>query len=105
MEPDIGKQPVGPDLCQCVRAGKIGWLGFKHLVIACLATQITLIGHPGGVLIRKWLRVLGTTERSQINQRICHQLHAIVPLLDAFKPQQQPLECILPCKDPLHLRA
>jgi hypothetical protein len=55
--------------------------------------------------IVNWLRVLGTTERSQINQRICHQFHAIVPLLDAFKTQQQPLECILPCKGPLHLRA
>jgi hypothetical protein len=33
-------------------AGKIGWLGFKHLVIACLADQITIIGHPDGVLIR-----------------------------------------------------
>jgi hypothetical protein len=28
-----------------------------------------------------------------------------VPLLDAFKTQQQPLEFILPCKGPLHLRA
>jgi len=32
-----------------------------------------------------WLQVLGTTELSQINQRVRHQLHAIVPLLDAFK--------------------
>jgi hypothetical protein len=37
--------------------------------------------------IYNWLRVLDTTERSQINQRICHQFHAIVPLLDAFKTQ------------------
>jgi hypothetical protein len=55
------------------------------------------------MIILNWLRVLGTTERSQINQRICHQLHAIVPLLDAFKTQQQPLEFILPGKGPLHL--
>ena len=33
-----------------------------------------------------WLRVLGTTERSQVDQRVRHQLHAIVPLLDTFKP-------------------
>jgi hypothetical protein len=52
-----------------------------------------------------WLRVLGTTARSQINQRICHQFHAIVPLLDAFKTPQQALECIRPGKGPLHLRA
>ena len=32
-----------------------------------------------------WLRVLGTAEGSQIDQRVCHQLHAIMPLLDAFK--------------------
>jgi transposase-like protein len=32
-----------------------------------------------------WLRVLDPTERSQVNQRIRYQLHAIVPLLDAFK--------------------
>jgi hypothetical protein len=49
-----------------------------------------------------WLQVLGTAERSQIYQHVRHQLHAIVPLLDAFKPQQQPLELIFPRKGPLH---
>jgi hypothetical protein len=39
------------------------------------------------IVVFNWLRVLDTTERSQINQRICHQFHAIVPLLDAFKTQ------------------
>ena len=39
-----------------------------------------------------WLRVLDTAERPQIAQGICHQLHPIVSLLDAFKPEQQPLE-------------
>src|SRR5438445_13889651 len=48
-----------------------------------------------------WLRVLGTAERSQVDQRIRQQLHPIVPLLDAFKTQQQPLEFILPRKGPL----
>ncbi len=47
-----------------------------------------------------WLRVLDTAERSQIDQRVCHQLHAIVPLLDAFKSEQQPLELIFPGKGP-----
>ena len=34
----------------------------------------------------KWLRVLDTAKRSQVDQRVRHQLHPIVPLLDAFKP-------------------
>ena len=48
-----------------------------------------------------WLRVLGTAERSQVDQRIHPQLHPIVPLLDAFKTEQQPLELVLPRKGPL----
>ena len=32
-----------------------------------------------------WLQVLGAAELTQIHQRVRHQLHAIVPLLDAFK--------------------
>ena len=34
-----------------------------------------------------WLRVSDTAECSQVDQRIGHQLHAIVPLLDAFKAE------------------
>ena len=56
-------------------------------------------------LTNNWLRVLGTAERSQIDQRIRHQLHAIVPLLDAFKAQQQPLELVFPRKGPLDTHA
>jgi len=45
-----------------------------------------------GVAIREfplnWLRVSGTAELTQIDQRVRHQLHAIVPLLDAFKAEQ-----------------
>ena len=48
-----------------------------------------------------WLRVLDTAERSQVDQCVRHQLHAIVPLLDAFKTEQQPLEFVLPRKSPL----
>src|SRR5262249_28085549 len=44
---------------------------------------------------------LQPTERSQVDQRIGHQLHAIVPLLDTFKSEQQPLEFIFPGKGPL----
>src|SRR5215467_7489043 len=36
-------------------------------------------------------RLLDTTERSQVDQRVPQQRHAIVSLLDAFKTQQQPL--------------
>src|SRR5271166_3919591 len=49
-----------------------------------------------------WLRVSGTTEMPQVDKRICHQLHAIVPLLDELEPQQQPFEFILPREGPLH---
>src|SRR5271165_5223718 len=34
-----------------------------------------------------WLRVSGTTKMPQVDKRICHQLHAIVPLLDELEPQ------------------
>jgi len=52
-------------------------------------------------LNHNWLQVSGTAERSQVDQRVRHQLHAIVPLLDAFKTQQQALELIFPRKGPL----
>jgi len=32
-----------------------------------------------------WLQVLGTTELAQIYQRVCQQLHALMPLLYTFK--------------------
>jgi hypothetical protein len=46
------------------------------------------------------LQVLGTAELAQIHQRVRHQLHPVVPLLDAFKTEQQPLKFILPGKGP-----
>ena len=52
-----------------------------------------------------WLRVLGPTERAQVDQRVCHQLHAIMPLLNAFKAEQQPLEFVFPRKGPLNSQA
>jgi len=48
-----------------------------------------------------WLRVLGTAEPSQIDYCVCHQLHAVVPLLDALEPQQEPFEFIFPRQGPL----
>jgi hypothetical protein len=52
-----------------------------------------------------WLRVLGTAERSQVDQRVRHHLHAIVPLLEAFKAEQHPLELVFPRKRPLDAHA
>src|SRR5262249_60054140 len=54
-----------------------------------------------GGLIINWLRALDTAECSQVDQRVCHHLHAIMPLLYTFKAEQQPLEFVLPCKGPL----
>ena len=48
-----------------------------------------------------WLRVLGTAELAQIDQRVCQHLHAIMPLLDTFKSEQQSLELIFPRKGAL----
>ena len=36
-----------------------------------------------------------------IDQGVGHQLHAVVALLDVLKPQQQPLEFVLPRERPL----
>ena len=49
-----------------------------------------------------WLRVLGTAELPHIDQGVCHQFHAKMPLLDVFKPQEEPLEFILPRECPIH---
>src|SRR5262245_41325428 len=53
------------------------------------------------LLFSRTTEVLGTAERSQVDQRIRQQLHPIVPLLDTFKTEQQPLEFVLPRKGPL----
>jgi hypothetical protein len=37
-----------------------------------------------------------------IDQRVGHQLHAVVTLLNMLKPQQQPLEFVLSRERPLH---
>ena len=57
------------------------------------------------ILPNNWLRVLDTTERPQIDQGICHQLHPIVSLLDACKSKQQSLELVFPRKGPLDMHA
>jgi hypothetical protein len=55
----------------------------------------------GAPLPDNWLQVLGATELAQIDQRVRHQFHAIVPLLDTFKAEQEPLEFVLLRKGPL----
>jgi hypothetical protein len=52
-------------------------------------------------MINNWLQVLSATELAQIDQRVRHQFHAIVPLLDTFKSEQEPLEFVLPRTGPL----
>ena len=47
-----------------------------------------------------WLQVLRPAECSQIDQRVRHQLHPIVPLLDTFKSEQESLELIFPRESP-----
>ena len=49
-----------------------------------------------------WLRVLGTAEFSQVDQRIRQQLHPKVSLLNTLKPQKQPFERIFPGKGPVN---
>ena len=57
------------------------------------------------LLIDNWLRVLDTAERSQVDHCVPQQLHPIVPVLDAFKAEQQALELIFPRKGPLDSHA
>jgi len=54
------------------------------------------------LLMRRWLRVSDTAEMPQIDQRVGHQFHTVVPLLFELKAQQQPLELVLPREGPLH---
>src|SRR5215510_10026865 len=56
---------------------------------------------PNARILSNWLQVLGTAERSQVAQRLGHHLHAIVPVLETFKAEPQPLERIFPGKGPL----
>src|SRR5262245_46273576 len=75
--------------------------GMSSSVMAPSAIGVTTRTVRGTFFSSNWLRVLDTTERSQVDQRIGHQLHAIVPLLNTFKSEQQPLEFIFPRKGPL----
>ena len=63
------------ELRQRYREGQEDQLGALGLVVNAIVLWNTI----------NWLQVLGTAELAQIDQRVRHQLHAIVPLLDAFK--------------------
>jgi hypothetical protein len=52
-----------------------------------------------------WLRVLDTAKGAQVDQRVCHQLHTVMPLLDTFKAEQQLFEFIFPRKGALDAHA
>jgi hypothetical protein len=51
------------------------------------------------------LRVLDTAEGSQVDHRVPQQLHPIMALLDAFKPEQESTELVFPRKRPLDPQA
>ena len=59
----------------------------------CADTRLCETAQEEGLVIinpvqpYNWLQVLYTAERSQVDQRIRHQLHPIVSLLDAFKAE------------------
>jgi hypothetical protein len=58
------------------------------LPVGVLASEVH-ISDPAPLFCNNWLRVLDTAESSQVDQRVGHQLHAIMPLLDAFKSALQ----------------
>ena len=49
----------------------------------------------------RWLRVLRYAKAPQIDKRVGHELHAIVPTLMVLEAQQHPLQFVLPRKRPL----
>jgi hypothetical protein len=51
------------------------------------------------------LQVFDTAERTQIDQRVRHQCHAVVALLDVFKAEQQLLAFVLLGQAPLDAQA
>jgi len=69
------------------------------------ATHVALMLRFAGArmaIFLNWLRVLGTAEFSQVDQRIRQQLHPNVSLLNTLKPQKPPFERIFPGKGPVN---
>jgi len=50
--------------------------------------------------ICNWLRVLRRAKAPQIDERVGHQFHLVVALLDVLETEQQPLAFVLPGKRP-----
>jgi len=78
-----------------------------HVVISCPLWHEHIKSHNSifptpTISPMNWLRVLGRTESPQIDQRVGHEFHTVMPTLLVLKPQQQPLEFIFPRKRPLH---
>ena len=48
------------------------------------------------------LQVLGRTKPPQIDERVGHQFHGVVPTLQVLESQQQPLKFVFPGKSPLY---
>jgi hypothetical protein len=62
---------------------------FAEMTRRCLHLGLRAIVEDHAAFLKvNWLRVLDTAKRSQVDQRIRQQFHAIVPLLDAFKTEQ-----------------
>ena len=69
-------------------------------------TDCTIVAPSASRRFRfNWLQVLGTAERSQVDQRVRQQLHPVVALLEAFKSQQPALELVFPRKGVLDSQA
>ena len=83
----------------------IGQNVFLNAVLNVMAELPTALLLLAAFFLFNWLRVLDTAEGSQVDQRVCQQLHAIMPLLDAFKSEQQPFEFIFPRKGALDSHA
>ncbi len=79
----IGSGPQGQRLADPESVCEIWWDAFQHLYTQGSYLNICL--HP---FISNWLQVLGTAELAQIDQRVCQQLHPIMPPLDTFKTEQ-----------------
>ena len=75
----------------------------RSLFEAALMANLDIKDYPDFRI--SWLRVSGTTEMPQVDERVRHQLHAVVPLLDELESQKQPFEFILPGKGPLDLHS
>jgi hypothetical protein len=69
---------VGRELAACIACAGTGG-GAYHLRPVCSGGSL-------GKICFNWLRVSGTTKMSQVDKRVRHQLHAVVPPLDELEP-------------------